>query len=119
MMIEITLSPAPRGECCAQSGQEGYEDAAGREIHALIAQLHRQFGEPPMGSEFGIGATEHETGWGDDLRCDPCYELWFLFDDGDEEQLAYARKVQSDFPKTWDGRARIELGLQDDDSNDS
>jgi len=59
LIDEISLSPAPPEEWCAQLGQPGYDDETRREIRPLIGQLQRQrqLGPTPFGAEFQVGGA--------------------------------------------------------------
>lgn len=116
MIVEVSLSVSPRDEGCAQFGDEDYAEGAGREINALIRQLERQFGAPPPGFEFRIGAMDRELGYDEDYRTEAMLELLMVFDDADRKHIAYARRVDAGFPDKWDDIARQELGRTDEDS---
>jgi hypothetical protein len=98
----LTLGPTPCDEECAQVGTADYAEKSRIESSAYIAQLRRQFGEPPGLSFFKVKRFPHEFG--------SYHEVVIAFDDENEEAVDFAYRVENNLPATWDETAKA--GLQ-------
>lgn len=98
------LQAVPSDENCAQLGAPGYSAQAKKECQALIAQLKRQFGDPPGTARLIVRANNHDFG--------VYYEVAVTFDTDDAIATDYALKLDAKFPSNWDDQARRELGLE-------
>lgn len=103
MRESLELGPSPYGEECAQVGSEDYHSRARAEIRAFIGQLIRMNGEPPDGVSLRAKSFPHDFG--------SYSEAVVSFDCDDEQQAAYAYRLEETTPEFWDDEARKELGL--------
>ena len=93
-MSELYLGQTPGDEECAQSTDPDYAGKAMAECRRYIAQLKRQFGEPPEGARFKIASELHS--WG----C--AREVVITFDLKNEAAMKYAFDVEGDLPAKWE-----------------
>ncbi len=100
-MDHTWIGSAPAYESCAQLGSDGYTERAWRECRALIRQLIRMHGEPPVGARLGIKSCPHDFG--------TYYEVVCYFDPEDSEATGYAYRCEDGLPEYWDEVARGEL----------
>lgn len=103
MRDQFHLDTTPYEESCEQIGSNFNSIQARREARAFIAQLIREFGEPPATAKFRIVSCQHDFGSYPSVVID--------FDIDNEEESSYAVGVENDIPATWDEQARLELGI--------
>jgi hypothetical protein len=102
-MDYLDLGSAPSNERCAQLGVDtNYVDRARSECRALINQLKRLCGDPPLGARFRIVGNEHDFG--------TYYSVVIDFDPNNETAVEYAHRCDAQAPDHWDMAARLELG---------
>lgn len=101
----LTLGPTPCEEPCAQVGTADYITKTRAEGSAYIAQLLRQFGEPPGMSFFKLKGFPHEFG--------TYHEVLITFDDENAEAQQFAYHVENNLPACWDEEALKELRATD------
>jgi hypothetical protein len=97
----LSLSPVPIAEDCAQVGWDSYRELAKLECKVFIEQLRRTHGEEPRKCGFVIKANPHDFG--------TYYDVEVSFDENDEEASDYAYKVEGNLPHHWDELAKDEL----------
>lgn len=105
MRDSMYLGSTPYGEDCAQVGSPDYAERGRKECRAFIAQLKRQFGEPPDGCRLTVKSEPHDFG--------SYYSVFAVYDCMDKEATAYAFRCENNQPELWDADARQELGLQE------
>ena len=105
MMEELSLSPVPTDEACAQLGDADYSSRARKESRAFINQLRRQFGDEPSGARFRIAQNPHDFGIYLDVE--------IRFSDSDETAAEYAYAVEANLPEYWDEAAKLELAEEE------
>lgn len=101
----LTLGPTPCEENCAQVGTADYAEKTRIETRAYIAQLLRQFGEPPGLNFFKVKCFPHEFG--------SYHEVVITFEDTCEDSVAFAYTVENELPGHWDEQALAELRTTD------
>ena len=101
MTDELSLSPTPVGEDCAQLGAQNYQQQAQKECRAFINQLKREFGEPPAYTALKIKRCPHDFG--------TYLDVVVQFDDRDEASVQYAYKVEANLPENWDEESLKEI----------
>ncbi len=99
----MDLSCVPYDEPCAQVGQGGYDERAGKECRAYIAQLKRMHGVPPDGARLKIMHNPHDMG--------TYLSVAVVYDTNNEAAIDYAYKLEANTPASWDGEAKKQLGL--------
>jgi hypothetical protein len=103
MIDYLELGPSPCDEDCEQLGAN-YDPARARlECRVLRDQMIRQFGPPPEGAYYKTRSNPHDFG--------TYYELAIYYDEHNEAAVAYAFKVEREYPQVWDAQARQALGL--------
>lgn len=100
----LYLGPTPAEEDCEQLGPNYDPGKARLECGAYIAQLVRQFGEPPEGAWFKIKGESHDFG--------RYYEATISFDDTIPATVEYAFHVEANSPARWDDASKKLLGLE-------
>ena len=100
-MAYLELGPTPGDEECAQVGADDYGARVRREGRAYIAQLTRQFGEPPEGCHFSIKGFPHDFG--------TYHEVVVHYEPEIAGSLEFAFKVERELPSEWDKQAKAEL----------
>jgi hypothetical protein len=98
---KIGLGTTPRGEDCAQIGQDNYYVNCKIETRAFIAQLKRVFGEPPPSAFFDVTSCSHDFG--------VHYNVKLYYDTKNQRALDYAKRCKDETPQNWDAEARKEL----------
>lgn len=104
MQDYLTVGPVPAEEECEQVGQDYNPTRARKECNAYMAQLRRQFGEPPTGARLRILSNPHEFG--------AYLEVAVYYDSDIEGALTYAFDIENNSPREWDETARADLGLE-------
>lgn len=103
MREKFYLDTVPYEESCEQVGPNFDPVKARNEAKAFIAQLIREFGEPPATARFRILTCQHDFGSYPTVVID--------FDMDNEEESNYAFTVENDIPADWDEQSRLELGI--------
>lgn len=103
MRDEFHLDTTPYEESCEQIGPNFNYNQAKKEAQVFIAQLIREFGEPPATAKFRIVSCRHD--FGDYLS------VVLDFDVDNEEESTYACRVENEIPANWDEQACTELGI--------
>lgn len=101
--ISINCSTEPSGEDGPQLGQDNYGSQCRINGRVFIAQLIRQFGEPPGGARLVIKGNSHDFG--------TYYTVDCVFNSDSDVECEYAFKLERECPENWDRQARQELGL--------
>tara|TARA_Y100000310_G_scaffold56232_1_gene51626 strand:+ start:40520 stop:40858 length:339 start_codon:yes stop_codon:yes gene_type:complete len=107
----IHIGTTPAEEDCTQvvKGQAcDYLPKQTQECRMFVAQLKRQFGEPPFDARFEIKTFNHDFGPYCEVVC------WHRVPDPDEsttDSLEYALKVEGEALSQWDEVAQGELGI--------
>ncbi len=91
----------PHEEPCFQVGEQDYQKFGRIEARALISQLLRMFGEPPVGCGFKILSCPHDFG--------TYYDVALVYDDESDEAQEWMLKVEGGLPEKWDNEAIQEL----------
>lgn len=102
--VEYMIGEVPSAEPCAGVDEV---DKSKAECRALINQLKRMHGEPPMSARLKIVGNPHDFGTYYTVNC--------VFVDGDEEAEEYANKLENELPEYWDEAALRELNPDWDD----
>ena len=82
-------------------GEPDYPKFGRIEARALINQLLRMFGQPPVGCSFKILSCPHDFG--------TYYDVALVYDDESDEAQEWMLKVEGEFPEKWDTEAIKEL----------
>lgn len=88
----------PYEEDCVMVGSEGYKEKAHLEYRAIVEQIKRQFGIPPVSVIFKFKHSPHDFG--------TYYELQVIYNEDSEEACQYISNIEQDFPQTWDKESR-------------
>jgi hypothetical protein len=102
-METLDIGPTPAEEPCEQLGPSYSRSRAIRECQAFVRQLRRLNGAEPEGAELRITSNEHDFG--------TYHSVAVRFEEGNEEAVAYAFRVENNSPLKWDAEATQELGL--------
>lgn len=100
MRTYLELGGTPSDEDCAQVGQDDYREKALAECRRYKAQLERQFPNPPEGCSFGIKSFPHDFG--------SYHEVVIYFNDGNDEQIDFAYKVENEAPGNWQDAPEVQ-----------
>jgi len=101
MIDTLDIESTPYDERCAQVGESDYERRAKLECSVMLAQLGRQFGDPPTGCSIHRKTNPHDFG--------TYYSLEIWFNEEHEECVDWAFKIEGNMPKNWDEEAKKEL----------
>ena len=111
MFDYINIGITPADEDCTQvvKNQEcNYLPKQKQECRMYVAQLKRQFGEPPVDARFEIKTFEHDFGPYCEVVC------WYRQPEDDEEttdSFEYALQCESQAWQQWDEVAQGELEI--------
>ncbi len=97
-MESLVIGEVPFAEPCAGVN---LVDQSKAECRALINQLKRMWGEPPMSARLKIVGNPHDFGTYYTVNC--------CFSENDEEGTEYAYKLENELPEYWDEKALREL----------
>lgn len=99
----LEIGATPPEEDCTQVGSPDYHANARRECLAFIAQLVRQFGEPPEGARLFVKSNAHDFGSYLEVAC--------RFDVNIEAACDYAYKCEGEAWPKWDREALLNGNL--------
>jgi hypothetical protein len=102
----IGIGPTPSEETCEQLGPNYNSSKALKECRVFVEQLRRVFGPEPVGARLTIKSSPHDFGTYLEVEC--------MYDDTNEEAMAYAFRCEANTPELWDAEARAALGLPKD-----
>lgn len=91
----------PHWEQCSQMGDANFSSLSKMEAKALINQITRAIGEPPMRTGLKIISCSHDFGI--------YYDVAVIYDTDLEESEEWMLRVESELPSNWDEEAIKEL----------
>ncbi len=89
----IDLGPTPAEEECEQVGGYYNPDRAQADCRRFIDVIRSAMGPEPAGARLCIRRHVHDFG--------PYYEVAVRFEDGNDEAVDYASRVEEEAPTRW------------------